>query len=172
MNSMTHRALATIALSTCTVLGLGLTACSSDKSSSATTENHNVNITDPGVTTTVAKTTVPKSTTTTAATPTTPAPTTPAPSGPKVNSLTANTSPNCDEVSSAGYQLNVAWVASGAASVNLSIDGPGVYQSGLPASGNLDIPGSCGDTQVVMITPIASNGTSGTPKTITIVVGS
>mgnify|MGYP007013265006 CR=1 FL=1 len=110
--------------------------------------------TDAATTTTVAQTT-----------------TQPAPTGPTVTSLsTSKKNPSCADVTSAGYQWKVSWKAVNVDSVTLSIDGLGAYETGLPATGNFNIPASCGDTQVVYITPV-KGGTSGTPKKITITIG-
>ena len=74
-------------------------------------------------------------------------------------------------MTSNGNQWRVSWKAVNVDSVTLSIDGLGAYEIGLPATGSFDIPASCGDTQVVYITPV-KGGTSGTPKKITITIGS
>ncbi|MDO8390579.1 MAG: hypothetical protein Q7V57_08830 [Actinomycetota bacterium] len=181
MNGMNHRTLAALALSTCTLLalGLGLGACSSDKStatSAETTDPGSTETTDPGSLTTEplvgGSTTAPPTTPAPTAPPTAP-PTSPAPTGPKVKTLTTpSTNPTCAEVTANGNQATVSWSATNAASVSLSIDGPGVYADGLPATGSYDIPASCGDTQIVLITSYDAGGNPGGTKTITITIGS
>ena len=158
-------------------LGLALAtttlgACSSDTAKSAdttaTTAPASTEASTTAPATTEPATTLADTTTTTAATTTTK----PAITGPTVTSLsTSQKNPTCAEVTANGYQWKVSWKAVNVDSVTLSIDGLGSYAEGLPATGSFDIPATCGDTQVVYITPV-NGGTSGTPKKITITIGS
>ena len=157
-------------------LGLALAtttlgACSSDSAKSADTTATTAPASTEASTTAPATTepaTTLAGTTTTAATTTTK----PAITGPTVTSLsTSKKNPTCAEVTANGYQWKVSWKAVNVDSVTLSIDGLGSYAEGLPATGSFDIPATCGDTQVVYITPV-NGGTSGTPKKITITIGS
>ena len=157
-------------------LGLALAtttlgACSSDSAKSADTTATTAPASTEASTTAPATTepaTTLADTTTSAATTTTK----PAITGPTVTSLsTSKKNPTCAEVTANGYQWKVSWKAVNVDSVTLSIDGLGSYAEGLPATGSFDIPATCGDTQVVYITPV-SGGTSGTPKKITITIGS
>ena len=149
-----------------------LAACSSSSAkSTATTATTAPATTEASTTapaTTEPATTLAATTTTTAATTTTK----PAPTGPTVSSLsTSNKNPSCADVTTAGYQWKVSWKATNAASVIIGIDSPDPYKNG-PATGSEMIPANCGDTQVVYITPVAGDGTKGTPKKITITIGS
>lgn len=165
-------------LSTDLVVGLALvasvlTACSSSSSKSAGTTATTAPATTEASTTAPASTepvtTMAATTTTTTAATTT---TKPAPTGPTVTSLsTSKKNPTCAEVTANGYQWKVSWKAVNVDSVTLSIDGLGSYADGLSATGSFDIPATCGDTQVVYITPV-KGGVSGTPKKITITIGS
>ena len=158
-----------------TALALGvalsaLTACGSDAAKTADTTATTAPATSEASTTAPATT---EPATTAAATTTTVAQTTtqPAPTGPTVTSLsTPNKNLTCAEATSAG-SLTVSWKAVNAASVIIGVDSPGEFATG-PATGSYsNIPANCNDTQVVYITPVAADGTKGTPKKITITIG-
>ncbi|MEI7547207.1 MAG: hypothetical protein WCK21_04005, partial [Actinomycetota bacterium] len=142
-----------VTLSALAVVTLGLGACSSSTKSSGTTAAHQADLTEPS-TSAATTTIVPTTTTTTVTASTTTVTTAKPPTGPTVTGLTTATlHPTCADVTAHNHQVNVSWSAVNVASVTLSIDGLGAFQSGLPASGNYNIPATCGDTQEVYITP-------------------
>lgn len=167
-----HRHRITFGLALAVTLSLTLVACGSSSPESAATTTRSAPDTTTPDTTAPAPTLAP--TTTGAAAPTL-APTTTgaaAPTGPTVTQLTtSNKTPTCAEVTANGNQWRVSWKAVNVASVTLSIDGLGAFETGLPAQGSYDIPASCGDTQEVYVTPVSAGGQTGTPKKIVITIG-
>ena len=152
-----------------------LTACSSTSSSTAASTVVSTTVSDSTTSTSPASTTEAPATTTatTSAPPATPAPTSPPPSGPTVVSVSVpKTSYTCAEAQAQGEQVQVSWKVANAASVTLSIDGPGAFKTGLPTTGSEMVYLGCGDTQQIWITPVAANGTQGAPKIVTVTVGS
>jgi len=120
------------------------------------------------VTTRAAVATPPATTRTT--TPVTAATTAPRPTVSNV-SASPSTFLTCSQATTAGNAVTVSWTTANAATVEISIDGPGVYQSNLPPSGSTKVPAPCSDTQQVTVTGIGANGTRSDPKTITITIG-
>ncbi len=175
-NAMNRHRLA-VGLAVAASVSLTLAACgSSTPDSAATTSSAPTSSSAPDTTapdTTDPGTTAPDTTAPDTTAPATPAPTAPAPTGPTVTQLTTSSkTPSCADVTANGNQWRVSWKAVNVASVTLSIDGLGAYETGLPSQGNFNIPASCGDTQEVYITPVSAGGQSGTPKKIVITIGS
>ena len=79
--------------------------------------------------------------------------------------------PEASTTTTAFVQPNVhlTWTAVHATSVDLSVDGPGVYQAGLPASGSYDFSFSCNGPHTLLLT---AHGTGGTTATRTFVITS
>ncbi len=155
-----HRHRITFGLALAVTLSLTLVACGSSSPESAATTTRSAPDTTTPDTTAPAPTLAP--TTTGAA----------APTGPTVTQLTtSNKTPTCAEVTANGNQWRVSWKAVNVASVTLSIDGLGAFETGLPAQGSYDIPAPCGDTQEVYVTPVSAGGQTGTPKKIVITIG-
>jgi actin-like ATPase involved in cell morphogenesis len=90
---------------------------------------------------------------------------------PTVTNVDAPESLLCDEARANGNQVEVRWETTNAASVSVSIDGPGPFETGLPPNGSLMIPASCDDIQTVIVTPFDSDGDAGTTQTVTITIG-
>jgi hypothetical protein len=92
---------------------------------------------------------------------------------PTVSNVAASPSTflTCSQATTAGNSVTVSWTTTNAATVEISIDGPGVYQSNLPPNGNTKVPAACADTQQVTVTGIGANGTRSDPKSITITIG-
>ncbi len=59
-------------------------------------------------------------------------------------------------------EVHLSWTALHATSVDLSVDGPGVYQPGLPASGSYDFSFSCAGPHTLLLTAHGSDGSSAT----------
>lgn len=120
-------------------------------------------------TTTRATTTRATTSTTRATTTTTRATSTTAPVL-AVSSIEATTQWSCEQATAAGNLGPVSWSAPGAATVNLLLDNFGLYASDLPATGSLEIPLPCDDTQTVTIEPIGTDGQPGQRSTIVITI--
>ena len=170
-----HRRLIAVGLAMAATASLTLAACGSSSPDSAATTSSAPTSSAPSSSapdTTVPDTTDPGTTAPDTTAPATPAPTAPAPTGPTVTQLTTSSkTPSCADVTANGNQWRVSWKAVNVASVTLSIDGLGAYETGLPAQGSFNIPASCGDQQTVYITPVSAGGQSGTPKKIVINIG-
>ncbi len=117
--------------------------------------------TGAGGTATGPPATIARATTTTAAT---------APD-PVVVSVGGTAALTCAEATAGGNQTSISWTTTGAASVDVSIDGPGAFETGLSPNGSLAIPAPCGDTQVVAVTAIGSTGIRSDPRSITVTIG-
>ena len=93
------------------------------------------------------------------------------PSGPTLTAFGGVPSAlTCIQANALGNSINVTWQTTNAASVTISIDGPGPYKTGLAPNGSEPIHVGCGDTQVIMITPYSSANVAGPALTKTVVV--
>ncbi len=65
--------------------------------------------------------------------------------------------------------VHLTWTALHATSVDLSVDGPGVYQAGLPTTGSYDFSFSCNGPHTLLLT---AHGAGGSTATHTFVITS
>ncbi|HNJ97259.1 MAG TPA: hypothetical protein PLV13_03990 [Ilumatobacteraceae bacterium] len=157
----------------------GATTSAGSAASTSVSATTIVDTTLAGTTTTAVQQSKPKpgATTTTAASTTTAAtlfiPPVTLKFGPTVTSASAKLTWTCAEANQAGHSAPVTWASTGA-SVVLSYAMPGAnggYPS-QPANGTHGVTIVCGLTTTVTITPYTANGDKGTPRKLTITVGS
>jgi cytoskeletal protein RodZ len=107
----------------------------------------------PTSTTSTSTTSTSTTSTSTTSTSTTSSPTTAPPQAPTITSFT-NDTPNCQT-----NQINLHWTTQNAVGVDISIDGPGKYQS-YGASGSAQVPFVCGGSHTYLLTAKGSNGST------------
>jgi hypothetical protein len=106
----------------------------------------------PTSSTSTSTTSTSTTSTSTTSTSTTSSPTT-APLAPTITSFT-NDTPNCQT-----NQINLHWTTQNAVGVDISIDGPGKYQS-YGASGSAQVPFVCGGSHTYLLTAKGANGST------------
>ena len=92
---------------------------------------------------------------------------------PKITSATTQLNWTCAQANQAGLKATVTWTSSAAVSVTL-VFGPGPIQQavpGSPANGSGKVTLQCGKTIGVSLIPVAADGTTGTAKKLSIIVG-
>lgn len=83
-----------------------------------------------------------------------------------------STTPNCvtpapdvsTSVPATVQQVTLNWSTTNATSVDISVDGPGVYQSNVGAAGSITIPYGCPGPHVYLLTAHGANGTAQTQQ--------
>ena len=88
---------------------------------------------------------------------------------PRVETISGTPTFSCLEAALAGYVAVVSWHAVNTTQVRVAIDGV-VVATGQPADGEIFVPLTCSDTQMVTVTPLWGDGADGVVTTYKIKV--